>query len=270
VVKRSVHPDKQLFQYLSGALDEQSALKIESHLSACPDCAGMTSAVRAMRAEAADSPAEAHPSVSELASFFYSGPSHESGSPTARHVAMCRSCSDDLALYARAERLARDYKPAGEAGGEVPQAAWEMISDWEESSYAKPRPESEILSDELLTRLVHLLTERKDQILDMKRNIIESSASSEEALVPVFIIGRSGEFRGVEMFHREEGGAAGVLKHAESSGRFDNKTVHALLDFTGREPVVITEVIRRDAIELKRISRFGDEPDRANYFIIED
>ena len=252
-----------MFQYLGGGLDEQAASKIEAHLSGCPDCSAVASAVRTLKAEA---PAEGpHPGISELASFFYG----ESNSATARHAATCASCSDELALYAQAERIAAGYKP--EAGGEVPRAAWEMVRDWEESSYAKPRPEGEALSHEMLTRLVHLLSERKDQLLDMKRDVIANSSPGESPdAVPVLIIDRSGEFRGVEIFHREEGGAAGILKHPESSGRFDNRAIHALLGFKDREPVVITEVIRRDAIELNRISRLGSDPDRADYFIIED
>ncbi|HYP27402.1 MAG TPA: zf-HC2 domain-containing protein [Blastocatellia bacterium] len=263
MVKRSAHPDKQLFQYLGGGLDEQAASKIEAHLSGCPDCYAVASAVRTLRAEA---PAEGlHPGVSDLASFFYGKPD----AATARHVATCASCSNDLALYAQAERAAADYEP--EAAGEVPRAVWEMVRDWEESNYAKPRPEGEALSHEMLARLARLLSERKDQLLDMKREVIANSSPGESPdAVPVLIIDRSGEFRGVEIFHREEGGAAGILKHSESSGRFDNRAVHALVGFKDREPVVITEVIRRDAIELNRISRLGSDPGRADYFIIED
>lgn len=288
MAKRSAHPDKQLFQYLSGKLDEETAPKIETHLSVCPDCAAVASVVRMLKTEATAAGApdpelfaeglEAstagtgpHPDTGELASFFYGGASRESRSAIARHVASCASCASETALYAQAERIASDYKPAQAVGAEVPEAAREMIRDWEESYYAKPRPEAETLSHEMLTRLVHLLSERKDQLLDAKRDLIENSSSSEAAnAVPVFIIDRSGEFRGVEIFHREEGGAAGILKHPESSGRFDNKIVHALLDLGDREPVVITEVIRRDAIELKTISRYDSDADRADYFIIED
>ncbi|HVF92163.1 MAG TPA: zf-HC2 domain-containing protein [Blastocatellia bacterium] len=287
MVKRSAHPDKQLFQYLSGSLDEQAAAKIETHLSACPDCAALASVVRMLKSEAAAAgsprsegpfdgleasmaPAASHPGISELASLFYGGSSRESASATARHVATCESCARELALYAQAERMASGYEPARAVGGEVPQAAREMIRDWEESNYAKPRPEEETLSHEMLTRLVHLLGERRDQLLDMKRHVIESSSSREADVVPVLIIDSSGEFRGVEIFHREEGGAAGILKHSDGSGRFDNKIVHALVGFRDREPVVITEVVRRDAIELKRISRLSSDPDGAEYFIIED
>ncbi len=268
MAKRSVHPDKQLFQYLSGTLDEQTAPKIETHLSDCPDCAALASVVRTLKSEASE--AGPHPDTGELASFFYES-SRAPRAAIARHVASCASCASEIALYAQAERIASDYEPAQAVGAEAPEAAREMIRDWEESYYAKPRPEAETLSHEMLTRLVHLLSERREQLMDAKRDLIENSSSSEAAnAVPVFIFDRSGEFRGVEIFHREEGGAAGILKHAESSGRFDNKIVHAQLGFGDREPVVITEVIRRDAIELKTISRFDSDADRADYFIIED
>ena len=285
MANRSVHPDKQLFQYLSGKLDEQTAPKIETHLSACPDCAALASVVRLLKSESAEPGSELsaegleastaetgpHPDTGELASFFYGGASREPRPAVARHVASCASCAGEIALYAQAERLASDYEPARAAGAETPEAAREMIRDWEESHYAKPRDEAETLSREMLARLAHLVSERKDELLDAKRDLIENSSPDGVAnAVPVLIIDRAGEFRGVEIFHREEGGAAGILKHAESSGRFDNKILHALLGFSDREPVVITEVIRRDAIELKTISRYDSDADRADYFIIED
>src|ERR1051325_5472729 len=162
VKKKSAHPDSKLFDYLSGALDAESRLSVEEHLSACGDCAGVADLVRTLKAGAGSlhgsraqisnlesQKSEGHLSVSEIASFFYSKSPRAGDMAAAAHVAQCRSCADEIAEYARAERAARAYNPATVAVGEVPAAAWEMIREWEESSFAKPKPARETLSQEM-------------------------------------------------------------------------------------------------------------------------
>jgi putative zinc finger protein len=289
MAKNRAHPDKELFDYLSGALDAQSGQAVEQHLTDCAGCASVASLVRALKttvgksrdaAQAAQisnrAPeiqkseiqkseiAEAHPDASALASFFYSRAPRASNRAVAAHVALCQSCAEEIAHYARAERAASDYNSSQAAAGEVPQAAWEMIREWEESSFARPKAASETISHELLLKLSKLLGEQepaKDR----------ASEVEDGNMVPVIVVDREGEVRSVEMFKKARGAeGASILKHAEKSERFDNKPVHALLDFGENSPVVVSDRIRRDTVSLKQPARPEAEARRADYFIIED
>ena len=156
MVKKPAHPDIQLFEYLNGALDENAVQSIEAHLSGCEDCASAAAMIRALKEEASESNlksqisnlksqiSEEHPDISELASFFYaSRPSRNTN--VAAHVALCGSCAEAIAEYARAERAAVAYNPMNAAAGAVPAKAWEMIRDWEDSSFEKLKPASEVI-----------------------------------------------------------------------------------------------------------------------------
>ncbi|HST20051.1 MAG TPA: zf-HC2 domain-containing protein [Blastocatellia bacterium] len=269
MAKQSAHPDKQLFDYLNGSLDQNTSQMIEQHLASCAGCASVADLVRALKSEVGESSqssnikseiAQEHPDISAIASFFYANRSRARNSQVAAHIALCQSCATEIAEYARAESAASRYNTIQ---GEMPAQAWEMIREWEESSFAKPKPASEAIGQELLAKLSNLLSEQREQLAE---------AESENAgMVPVIVVDREGEMRSVEMF-KKIGGTRGqkILEHAEKSERFDNKPVHVLLDFGEENRVVVSERIRRDTVRLKQPARQESELRHADYFIIED
>ena len=275
-----------MFDYLSGALEAGPRVSVEEHLSACGDCATVADLVSGLKAEASRSDSsqsqisnhksqvsEEHPTVSELASFFYSKSPRAANRATAAHVARCRSCADEIAEYARAERAASDYAPALAAQGETPASAWEMIREWEESSFAKPKPATEAIDQEMLAKLFNLLSEQKDLLRNVQRTITARGPGEDETqrLVPVIVVDRSGQLRGVEVFEKvnDERGRS-VLKHAEKSNRFDKKPLHALLDFGDEDRVIVTDRIDHDTVKLQQDSPPDAKLRRADYFIIDD
>lgn len=269
MAKKSAHPDIQLFDFLNGALDEKTAMLIEAHLSECDDCASVAGLVRTLKQSASEPNHEGdsqtsgeHPDISELASFFYT---QSDSSQVATHVAICSSCAEAIAQYARAARASAEYEPAKAVGGEVPTKAWDMINDWEDSSFGKLKPASEVLGQELLDRLARLLNER--DVREMDR---DASQAQNTERIPVLIVSRSGEVRSVEFFEKDvDQTGASVLRHAEGSARFDNKPVHALFDFGEKDPLVVSNLIHRDTVRLEQ-ARPEEETRRANYIIIED
>ena len=269
MAKRSAHPDKQLFDYLNGALDTGDRQMIERHLADCAGCASVADLVRALKSKAGEPSqssnikseiAREHPDVSALASFFYADRSRSRNSQVAAHIALCESCAAEIAEYARAEGAASRYNIVR---GEMPARAWDMIREWEESSFAKPKPASETIGQELLAKLSNLLSEQREQLAE---------AESENAgMVPVIVVDREGEMRSVEMFKQIRGTRGQrILEHAEKSERFDNKPVHALLDFGEEGRIVVSERIHRDTVRLKQPARQESELRHADYFIIED
>jgi hypothetical protein len=183
----------------------------------------------------------------------------------AGHVALCGSCSEAIAQYARAERAAGNYNPASMAAGTVPANAWALINDWEDSGFAKVKPASEVLGQELLTRLGPILDEQQKRLLEG-----ETSPPQHAARVPVLIVTRSGEVRSVEYFEREfDSTGASVLRHSEGSIRFDNRPLLVLFGSGEEESFVVAKSIRRDTIRLERI-RPEAESLKADYIIIED
>jgi hypothetical protein len=280
MAKKSAHPDKQLFDYLSGALGASEGRMIEQHLAACADCASVASLVRALKVEASALKQEAlkqevspesetssliafdeHPDAGALASFFYRRSPSPRNRAIAAHVALCRSCAAEIAQYAQAERAAFDYNPAQADRGEVPAQAWEMIREWEESSFARPKEPGQTISHKLLAKLSKLLSEQQPRV----------SEDENAEMVPVIVVDREGEVRGVEMFEKaRDARGSSILKHAERSERFDNKPVHALLDFGEESPVVVSNRISRDTVSLQQPARPDAEARRADYFIIED
>ena len=277
MVKKRAHPDTQLFDYLNGAADEKAAKAIEAHLSECDDCASAAGLVRALRAASettreAQSPlsdltsqaSREHPDISELASFFYAKSQHAASSSVAGHLALCTPCAEAIAQYARAERAAAEYRPTSVTTDAVPAKAWEMIREWEDSSFAKLKPASEVLGQELLDRLTHLLSNK-----DVNEPEGEAAGSEGAERIPVLIVTSAGEMRGVEFFERElDSTGASVLKHSEGSARFDNKPLHTLFDF-GENSFVASNLIRRDTIRLEQ-ARPEEQSRRTDYIIIED
>lgn len=277
MVKKAAHPEFRLFEYLNGNLDEKAAQAIEAHLSACDDCALVVQLVRALK-EAADEQNSGqprassltsyksghHPDLSELATFFYTRSRRATASNVAAHVALCSSCVDVIAQYARAERAAGKYNPASVPAGAVPADGWAMIREWEESSFAKVKPAHEVLGQELLARLACILNEQPGRLLER-----DASAQQVER-VPVLIVSRSGEVRSVEFFEEEfDSTGASVLRHSEGSIRFDNKPLLVLFRSSEKEPFVVSNPIRRDTIRLEKIGR-EKESLKADYIIIED
>lgn len=263
---KAKHPDRELFDYLRGALEEQERAAVERHLCGCSECASVAAAVGALKERACAASQAEHPDVSEIASFFYGKVPRARKPAVAAHVAICRSCTAELAEYARAERTARSFEGSGAELAEVPAAAWEMIRDWEESSFAEPKTAHYELSDEVRSMLSELVAHHRHR-LDQFAGAAGATSGDQ---VAVIVVDRLGHFRGIEMFERtRDWQGAEVLTHAEHSERFDNKPLHALLDFGGERRVVVSDVIRRNMIRLKPAER-PSELQSAHYFIIED
>jgi putative zinc finger protein len=269
MAKRAAHPDRQLFDYLKGALDPPASQMIERHLADCAECASVADLARALKSDAGGSSqisnikseiSKEHPDVSALASFFYARPPRARNPQVAAHVAVCKSCATEMSEYARAESAASRYDTAEAVRGEMPAQAWEMIREWEESSFAKPKAASEAISQKLLAKLLSLLSEQRDRFSEAE----DASAG----IVPVIVVDREGEVRSVEMFKKIRG--ANILEHAEKSERFDNKPVHVLLDFGEGNRIILSDRIRRDTVRLKQPARQEAELRHADYFIIED
>ena len=287
MAKNAAHPEFQLFEYLNGALDEKAARVIEAHLSVCDDCASVARLVRALKESALEPSRESqsqisnlrsqtsgvHPDLSELASFFYAKSRRAGGSNVAAHVALCSSCGEAIALYAHGEHAAAEYKSVKEAAGEVSAKAWELIRDWEDSSFAKVKPASDVLSQDLLTRLARILNERSRELPELGQAVSRSQKvhrTQDAERVPVLVVSSSGEVRSVEFFERVvDSTGTRVLRHSEGSLRFDNTLVHALLDFGEKEPLVISELITSDTVRLEPASR-EETLRRVDYLIVED
>jgi hypothetical protein len=287
MAKKSLHTDVSLFDYLSGALDERGAREVEEHLRGCKDCASVADLFSAMRSETSGlkSPrTNEHPDVSELARFFYDRP-RAAGRQTAAHVAACRSCAAELAEFARAEREASSPPPADVAPAEIPAAeipaaeipagAWDMIREWEEGGGARLKPLSGAARQEVFAELAELLSRRKDELREMAREQVardfDRPFPDKLELVPVIIVDRAGQFRGVEMFEKVSGPrGANVLTQVEKSNRFDKKPFQAFLDFGEKSYVVISDLVRRDTVRLQHVTH----PDRSlcdtDYFIIDE
>ena len=277
MVKKSQHPDISLFDYLSGKLDEESAREIKEHLRGCMDCAPVADIFSAIKSESSDLEsqiANEHPDVSELARFFYDRP-RAASRQIAGHVAACQSCAAELAEYARAERAASSSGPVSSDPAEIPAAAWDMIREWEESRSTRPKSLNRTASREVFAELAELLSRRKDELREMAREQVarhlDKTFPDKLELVPVIIVDRAGQFRGVEMFEKVTGPrGASVLKQVEKTNRFDKKPFQAFLDFGEKSYVVISDLVRRDTVRLQHVTH----PDRplydTDYFIIDE
>ncbi len=268
---KSTHPDTQLFDYLNGGLDDRSEEEIKQHISECPECESVAEIVRALKSQAANLKSqipESHPDVSRLATLFYG----EHDPKTAAHVATCQRCIEELAEYSRVEQIAARYNPAQSEQAEIPERAWDMIRDWEETLFAREKPEIENLSEEMLLKLSDLLNEKKDQLREMERRVLEQPSDGGQAeMIPVVVVDNRGHLRGVELFETLSGPQGeSILRHSEGSERFDSLPFHALLDYGEQPPVVISNKIRRDRVELPRPASSQTTLSRADYFIIED
>jgi len=272
MAKKQTHPARELFDYIKGNVSEHTRLVIEEHLADCRDCSAIANLVFAIRkseiSNLKSQISQGHPEVSELAAFFYGQASRQNRPATAAHIALCRSCADQIAEYARAERAAAHHGPGRASESGVPAAAWKMIRDWEESSFAVTKAESRQSDQDMMARLTAILKLKKDELREQARQAEDLTAKEDR--VSVIIVDRMARFIGVEIFERvtnPEGGS--FLKHATKSERFDNKPFHALLDFGEESVVVVTDTIRRDSVRLQHVTRPNTSLQQADYFIIE-
>src|SRR5436853_1757317 len=204
MARKSAHPDRKLFDYLNGAMSDEARQRVEQHLADCADCAAIVGLVRALKHEAADSQAtssepfeqithhasriteDEHPDVAALASFFYNKSPRKRHAQIAAHVAQCRRCAAEVALYAQAEHAAMAYESAVVEANAVPAAAWEMIREWEDSAFARPKPASQAVNHELLANLTNALREQHQQ----------TESRTSQAPVPATLMSRGGRIAG--------------------------------------------------------------------------
>ena len=270
MVIKSEHPG-ELFDYLGGRLEEREAQAVSDHIASCAECKSLADLAAMLKEVSRDSDSRSsHPDLSELASFFY-GKAQSKRSVVAAHVAACEMCASELALYARADSEAEAYDHAAVARVEVPDAAREMIREWEESSFAEHKPAAYVITREMITRMTGVLAERKEELAGQSQLTRSESEGGRAALVPVIVVDRSGSLRRIEMFEKatDERGAD-VFRYPGGSERFDRRSFHALLDFGEPSRVVVSDLIMRDEIRLPRVERADSELRRADYFIIED
>ncbi len=265
---KTQHPDTKLFDYLGGHLDDENRRDVEAHLASCGKCAETAKIVSSMR-EAKPETSITHPDVSQLAEFFYSKSTSARHSSTAAHVAACQSCADAISEYARAERAACEYDPSSVKRGAVSESAWQMIREWEESVYAKPRVENRKSSQTMLTKLAEMLSRSKDELEQLSHRVRESGRS--EDLVSVIIVDKLARLRGVAIFEKtttHEGES--LLRPVEETGRFDNKPFHVLLDFGEDHLVMVSDIVRHDTIRLQCITRANTSLRRVDFFIVDE
>lgn len=282
------HPDNELFDHFNGALGPERGRAVEDHLAACSDCASVAAVVRRLKEQAEQSrladresrdqarkepDVDAHPDVGTLASFFYRKEDDANNQATAAHVAVCCDCSDMLAEYARADRIASLYSPSEATCAPMGETDWTLIDEWENSSFGRLKPESEAPDRKLLDKLLNLLKDRGTHIYEAAHHALKNappSAGSEE-LVPVILVNRDAEFRGVEVFEKTlNRPGVETLKHPRGSRRFDNNLLHALFDFRTGDQILLSNSVKLGAARID-YSNFGNvRPSAANYFIMAD
>src|SRR5262249_1025584 len=176
----------------------------------------------------------------ELAAFFYGKAKDAS---IARKVALNDEALEEIALYARAERAAAEYKPRQE-DAKIPAKAWEMIQRWEENEFAKPKPQTKAISQEALKKLAEIVAKREE----LKR---ESKAVSHQ--ITVVVLNPEGEIRGFEKFEKSEVTQGDItLKHTERSDRFDKRELHILCRQNDAEYEIESYRIERDRVRVSK------------------
>lgn len=210
----------------------------------------LLNAVTALFKVRATSPDEEAPTISELAAFFYGKTDDAS---IARKVALNSDAREEIALYARAEQTATQLQPRKEAT-QIPAQAWEMIHRWEENEFAKPKPQTNVISQDSVRRLAKILAEHEE----VKIQTISHRH------ITVVVMNREGEIRGFEKFEKSETANGITLKHTEQSTRFADRELHAVSNQGGKEYEIASFKIERDRVRLGKLAH------RADYFIIED
>jgi hypothetical protein len=267
-----MHPETELFDYLNHSLAEEQLSAIETHLSSCEECASLAALIRALKAQQSRTDMQTqmesernHPAINELASFFYSQEETADRVHLTSHIALCTSCAEAIAQYARGEKAAETYESSAMSTGVISAEAWKLIDDWENSSFGDLKPANEVLDQALLDRLSQLFNERINQ-----ETLENSSRTITADRVPVLVVSSLGEVRSIEFFEIEtDHTGASVLRHSEGSARFDNKPIHVLFALDENEPRVVSAIMHRDTVRLEQARPEGDAR-RADYFIIED
>lgn len=286
----SSHPEVELLDYISGAADPETGRTVEAHISNCPECSTVASVVRALRdgaqerhrrqpterREAADREIDAlmtedrarHPDLGELASFFYGESVDQRRGLVAAHVALCPECTEAIAIYSRAEQAA---KQAGATRVEpVPQKSWDLIRDWEDSSFARPKAPEEVLSQETLTRLLGLMREHNDELREIVVTQTRGTSPTPD-LVPVLVVDDRGDFRRVEMFEKTRAAEdAYLFEHMEKSEQFNSRSLHAVLELNSGEVAIVSERIHHYKTLLQYPGQAGAGVRNTGYFIFED
>ena len=192
------------------------------------------------------------PNPGELAAFFYGKAKDAS---IARKVALNDEALEEIALYAKAEHAAAEYKPRKEEA-KIPAQAWEMIHRWEENEFAKPKAPTKAIGEEALKKLAEMVAAREE----LKRM---SKAVSHQ--VTVVVVNPEGEIRSFEKFEKSEMKQGDItLKHTERSDRFDKRELHILCRQGDAEYEIESYRIERDRVRVSKMMT------RAEYFIIED
>jgi hypothetical protein len=281
VKKRIQHPDL-FFDYLNGTIDEHQKQEIEQHISDCSDCLRLKEVVRVLKDtfrvlidyRSLGTLHAEHPNVSELAALFYAKAASAQTVKTAAHLSTCRKCIEDIAEYARAERAAAEYKAVNNPTARVPAKAWDLIGEWEDSSFAKPKTLSYPPADQArVSMLTRVLAERREELHSLAEQRLTHSPTDKARadLVPVIIVNETGVICGVELFERSKDADGNeILLHTEKSEHFHRKPFHAVLDFGEEEHLVVSEYVSRHKISVPRSKRSNQQLRRADYFIIED
>jgi hypothetical protein len=270
-----------------------NARAIEEHLGVCSDCSTTVAILGALRRDqknrvaaslrasaASDSLARGtqlpdepllHPDVSEIASFFYGKSSEQRRALVASHVALCPECAESLAVYAQAEHAASQYEPSKGQLLQFPAKARELINDWENSSFAKPRTPAETMDGRTLDKLIAFFREHRDDLREVVRSSFTQSRGTVFAfeLVPVAVVTHGGELMGVELFERipDEPGTE-LLEHADRSERLNRRKLHAVVQSAGGSVTVVSEQIDRYGTRLRYSS--ATRGARTDYFVFED
>ena len=266
--------DNELFDSLSGRLDPLRAGQVEAHVLECGECSLVASLIRQVKSEsrnlaaARSGPSETkieredqshHPSVGELADLFHETGPQANQQEVAAHVAICAECSELLSQHATAAALALAYEPRERS--EAPEAAWKLIREWEESSFAEPRAVADRHTAEMAEQMLKLFEEKKAEIYQAV-----SGQTRARELQPVVIIDKAGTYRRIELF-RESSPAGGVvtLQHAEGSKRFHAALLHTILRSNAGDYSLSSAPIHNDSVEVAEA-----ETPAGKYFIVED
>jgi hypothetical protein len=237
--------------------------------------------------------ASRHPDTGELACFFYdhaesneadlTGCERSASAIVAAHVALCQECARYLSDFARAEavassargdqRVAAGVDPGLDPllGKGISAHALKMIADWEESELAIPKAEGEVLDCKTVEMMLKVLSERRKEIYEMAQKDIlrcaERAAASE--VVPVIVLDQQGILQGVQLFRNLKYENGALVLTSMGPDRFENKMVHALLDYGLPNVVVASNRLSGGVARIPIGVPADSQLRQTDYFIIE-